>query len=267
MVDVWEVATGQEIANVPTGRVDQLALAPDGRTLITTDAIGIRLWDLETATERHRIAFPEDLVFASRFEFMQTLAIAPDGRHATTGLGDGTLLVWKLPPFSPEPQPIRDVSPLWNDLGNADAAKAYAAIWKLRRSPESAVAFLSQHLTPSAHLGIDRLLKDLDSNSFSIRRSATRELAKLGNAVVPALYEALAAKPSPEVRRRVEQLLVDCSRNRSLPPEQLRRLRAIQVLERIGSAEARHVLERLAQADTYSLETQDAKASLRRLSK
>jgi hypothetical protein len=48
-------------------------------------------------------------------------------------------------------------------------------------------------------------------------------------------------------------------------PEVLRRLRAIRVLERVGSAESRAVLERLAAGAPSAPETREATAALRRL--
>jgi hypothetical protein len=53
----------------------------------------------------------------------------------------------------------------------------------------------------------DKWLHDLDSISFSTRTSAQEELQKLGNDAKPLLRAALQAKPTLEVRRRVEWLL------------------------------------------------------------
>jgi hypothetical protein len=47
--------------------------------------------------------------------------------------------------------------------------------------------------------------------------------------------------------------------------ETLRRLRAISVLEKIGTPEARRVLEQLASGLEGARETHDAKATIRRL--
>jgi hypothetical protein len=67
-----------------------------------------------------------------------------------------------------------------------------------------------------------------------------------------------------EVRRRVEAILAGHSAViRS--PERLRRVRAIQVLEQIGSPQARSVLETLATGAAAARDTQEAQASLKRL--
>jgi hypothetical protein len=54
---------------------------------------------------------------------------------------------------------------------------------------------------------IEKWLKELDNNSFQRREKAQQELAKLGNDAKPFLKEALAAQPSPEARRHINNLL------------------------------------------------------------
>jgi hypothetical protein len=78
--------------------------------------------------------------------------------------------------------------------------------------------------------------------------------------------EPLAANPSLEVRRRLESILINI--DRALPAaEVLRRLRAIQMLEQIGSPEARRVLIMMAGGAPAAWETQEAQASLQRLAR
>jgi hypothetical protein len=54
---------------------------------------------------------------------------------------------------------------------------------------------------------VARWVADLDSETFAVRDKAGEGLARLGHAATPFLRKALAARPSAEVRRRVEQLL------------------------------------------------------------
>jgi hypothetical protein len=76
---------------------------------------------------------------------------------------------------------------------------------------------------------------------------------------------ALKANPPLEVKRRLKSLL---DQTRRVPsPEILRRLRAIEVLEDIGSKEAQQILVSLAGDFSTARETQDARASLARLAK
>ena len=81
---------------------------------------------------------------------------------------------------------------------------------------------------------VQQLIADLDSDDFATREKASQALAKLGSAATAALRRTLADNPSAEVRRRVQELL------KQLPPagpsaDLLRELRAVEVLERIGS--------------------------------
>jgi hypothetical protein len=77
------------------------------------------------------------------------------------------------------------------------------------------------------------------------------------------LGKALAARPTPKAERRIKELLL--TTDRPVPPEELRDLRAVDVLEQSGTEAARRVLRSLAGgAETASL-TRAAKGALRRL--
>ena len=75
----------------------------------------------------------------------------------------------------------------------------------------------------------------------------------------------LAGKPAPETARRIEQLLAR-KPDVSSRPDLLRRLRAMQVLERVGTPEARRVLADLADGLPLAAETREARAALARTS-
>ena len=71
---------------------------------------------------------------------------------------------------------------------------------------------------------------------------------------------------SVEAKRRLEQI-VDTLGNRPAPDERRRRPAALEVLERIGTSEAKEVLKTLADGPAEAAMTQEAKASLERLAK
>src|SRR5262249_58814508 len=111
-----------------------------------------------------------------------------------------------------------------------------------------------------------KLIANLDDDRFDVREAATQELRRLGSAAEPALRKALEGKPSAEARRRIGGLL-EIRGEEKIPAEQLRALRAIAVLERIGSPAAKEVLEALAKGAPGAKLTQEAKASLERLAR
>jgi hypothetical protein len=213
---------------------------------------------------------------SSGFTYARHLCLSPDGRRAFTALGDGTGLVWDLTPalartgvlFQAAGQ--RELAAWWADLAGADAARAYAAVWRLADAPEAAVlAFLRKQLRPVPPAGFRELRKhieDLDSDSLEAREKAYRYLERLGRAAVPALREALEKKPSAEARRRLGRLLARAGRP-GHSPESLRGLRALQVLERMGSPRARRLLAELAAGEVHAPLTQEAKAAQQRLSR
>jgi hypothetical protein len=154
----------------------------------------------------------------------------------------------------------------WKDLAGG-ARTGYAALGRLVRSPGRAVAFLEKKLqsTPSVDVQrIRQLVTDLDQEQFDVRERAARELEKLGERAEPALRMALAGKPSLDARRRLEGLL-ERAEGASLPAETLRQIRAVEVLESSGDAEAQRVLNKLAAGPPELWLTQEARAAVRRL--
>jgi hypothetical protein len=141
------------------------------------------------------------------------------------------------------------------------------ALARLADRPEQAVALVRNRLRPAQPppaAEVRRLLADLDAPEFERRESATKRLAGWGDTAHAALREALRGKPSAEVRRRLEGLLADPRLVRQ--PEARRGVRAVRLLECIGSLAARQVLRELAEGMPEARLTQDAKASLDRLS-
>ncbi len=275
-VTVWETATGKEVTTVAGGRVGHLALAPDDRSLVTTDGGFLHVWDLATGKERRRWHLSDAGTDSWEPNFVRALLLSSNGRRAFSALADGTALVWDLSPALRRDEPLarqaseKELAVWWTDLAGGDAGRAYAASWRLAEAPEGpAIAFLRAHLRPVRDANekeVRQLVADLDSDTFAARDKAFKRLEELGDSAVPALRAALKEAPSAEVRSRLERLL---SRPQALidSPEVLRGVRAIGVLERIGTPAARQVVESLASGVPEARVTQEAKATLGRLVK
>jgi hypothetical protein len=110
------------------------------------------------------------------------------------------------------------------------------------------------------------LIGELDSNQFRVRGQASQELEELGDLAETALRKAIAGNLSLESHRRVEDLLHKLEA-RILSPKQLLNLRALEVLEHIDTPESTLLLRRIAKGAPKGRLTQEAKASLERLSK
>ncbi|MGH7222361.1 MAG: WD40 repeat domain-containing protein, partial [Gemmataceae bacterium] len=128
------------------------------------------------------------------------------------------------------------------------------------------VPFLDRHLQtpPVDPQQVRRWIADLDSDTFAVREAAQKELEQRGEIVAPALRQALRDKPSLEARKRMEHLLADMI-SRVPSGEYLASLRALTVLERIGTPAARRILEKIARRNHLDRRTRAAKAALHRL--
>jgi WD40 repeat protein len=266
-VRIVETATGKVRLSLPPGTSALNAFTPDSRYLLTTNLTGFRLWEIGTGKEVLRLAV--DGLSRGLYEptFARFVAVAPDGRSAATSLAAGDILIWDLLPSSRLKGDLtaKDLDSLWTDLAAEDAAKAYYAGGRLLGAPEMASAFLDKHLRPIADEPerIRTLIAALDDDDFSKREAAHKELRQFGLLAEPELRRALDDKPPAETRRVVKELLDGVWT--APTAEERRQIRAVWVLEQIGSAEARKTLERLAGGAAAARQTREAKAALQRL--
>jgi WD40 repeat protein len=255
---LWDLPAGKAIRACAghQGFVHALAFARDGKTLASASAdTTVRLWEVATGQEIR--------ICVGHHGAVHALACAPDGKTFASAGADTTILIWSLYDSAPP----ENLATLWDDLHGADAARAYRAIGSFLQSPQRSVPFLRERLRPVAAPAPERLqqlVADLDSNQFAVRQNAWQELEQLRELAEPALRRALEAKPSLELQKRVDTLL---DKLPTCSPKQLPLWRTIQVLEAIGTPEAQAVLKTLADGAPASRITQEAKASLARLTK
>jgi WD40 repeat protein len=261
-----ETATGQRRAALAGGgeRPFDVAFAPDGRTLATGGMDGIvQLWDLPSGKEFARLEGHRGWVLALDF--------SRDGSRLVSSSMDTTALVWDVRRYRERKATVTEIKPAelperWADLAGDDAERAYRSLWALAGAPERTLPFLRERLQPVAPVERQRALRliaELGSDSFSDREKAMRELAELGEKALAALHEARAQGTLEQVRRI--DLVVERIQTQTLSGARLQALRGVEVLERIGTAEARQLLRELASGTAAALLTREAAAALRRL--
>jgi hypothetical protein len=271
VVRLWELGPMRQRRQLrlPAGHtLNRGFFLPDGRTLLTGGTDGVmRLWELASGKERH--AFP------GRAGSVLKAALAPDGQALVTVGTDNVALVREVGSHTPSeraltvpPRP-QTLAAAWADLAAGDAAQAYRALTMLAGQRAQAVAFLKERLRPAAAPSakeLARLLKDLDSPKFAQREKAVKELGELYDGAEEILETAIRSNPPLEVRRRLEKMLQRL-KDEGMSPKLLQAVRAVEVLELIGTAEARQVLRRLVRGEAHHPLTEEAQAALERLGK
>jgi RNA polymerase sigma factor (sigma-70 family) len=246
-----------------------LAFSSDGRYLSTAkNTPEIHLWDVLAGRELGQLEGHEGGVVS--------LLFSPDGKRLFSGGSDTTALTWDLTRLtgarraSPDPAPklqSKDLNALWTDLASKDASRAFDALRKLSTSSDQAITLIQEHVRPAAapdSKRVAQLLADLDNGWVELRRQAETELEGLGDLAEPALCTALLGDLSLVLRQRVERLL-----DKLVTPtaRQIRNLRAVELLELIGSSDARRVLLSLADGVPGTRLTRVARGAVQRLTK
>jgi RNA polymerase sigma factor (sigma-70 family) len=164
-----------------------------------------------------------------------------------------------------KPLEARHLEELWRDLESPSGARGRLAEQTLVQAPREALAYLRQHLKPATPLApqhadlINKLIADLESDQFAARQKATAALENLGQEAVPALRARREQDPPLDATLRINQIL------KKLMGRSVRALRAVRVLEAIGSGEARQLLESLAAGERSAPSTAAARAALQQL--
>jgi WD40 repeat protein len=246
------------------------AFSPDGRTLAIPSYSArekvskVRVWELASGKVRSELVDHPHWAVA--------LAFAPDGRTLATSAPDSTILLWDMtgraafargPQEKPGPA---ELARLWARLDDPDPAVAYRAMARLTAAQVETVGWFSSLLAadmrePLSDQEVERLIAKMEHESFQVREKALIALGKAGAEVWQALSEALKASPGPEKRRRLQELL-DALPASAFPPGFLRARRALEVLEWLGTPEARRLLEVLAKGAPGARLTADARATL-----
>ncbi len=271
-ISLLELASGQECQRIEVARSPlwgvhgALFFTPDGRWLAAAVGTTVSLWDLLGTRDPRQLNGHDQSVTA--------LAFAADGRTLVSAGFDSTMVVWDVAEaIGRRPDPATasavEVTAAWKDLAAADAKAAFRAIRILSTAPGRSLPLLREHLRPVpivAAKEIERWLAGLDSERFAERQRAAVELQKHADQAEAALRRFLAGQPTLEARHRAEQALARLQ-GPVTDPEQLRSLRALEVLEFIGTAEARDLLRKLAGGAPNARATREAAASLRRLNR
>jgi hypothetical protein len=286
-VSLWETTTGKERLRLKTkeggllsgvseafgnrksdAKLFCLAFSPDGRLLAGGgEDRRVHLWDLRTGKKIGALAGHEGPI--------QSLAFLPDSRSLVSGSADSTALCFDLAALLPGDRAKEELEAdrlqvLWTDLAGDDAGKAYKALLTLSDVPNQVLPLARERVRPAAGVAPERvrlLLTDLDSKQFLVRQRASDLLERYAELVEDDLKRALAGQPPLEVRMRLEGLLDRIGTGAALPSDLLEALRTLELLELIGTADARQAVEPLTKGVARARLTREAQAVEQRLAR
>ncbi len=294
-VRVWETASRREIlrfTDLPAA-TPLLAFSPDNRMLahgvgqgqgwgwgVANRALILR--DLTAARGSSLAAFDEQGVkrhgeklkdfrqITGHVGSITSLTFSPDGKFLATGGSDSVVYIWPVKDFL-KPAKIadedEDAASYWPQMADSDAGKAYRAIAQLERRPKEAVSLLRERVKATARIDEKAMmqhLRELSSSNFTLRQNAYDALAKAGEQATHLLQNALQAPADLEMKRRLEALLERLDHPLA-DVNQLRFYRCLTLLERIGTSEARQLLNELTQGAPAAWLTVEARYSLKRV--
>jgi hypothetical protein len=262
-IALFSVSSKARVADLPAGRVLHQAFSPDARQLAVITPKEIVLWDLISRKAVRRFSNQLDGWVGGSC----TIAFTPDGRRMITAKDDWTALIWDLtgtgraPGAVAPPLSADALAKHWEALAADDAANAYAAGWELADRGGHSVALLRERLKPvkaAEKADVERLVAQLDSERYADREAATKSLREMGDSAVPALKALRKAGLSAEADSRVGKLLSAAAAPVPASGREMQQVRAVAIVERIGSDEARKLLRELAGGLAEARLTQEA---------
>lgn len=263
--DVWQ-AEGKNPAGAAAfsavNRIPLFAVSRDGRMVALRSPEDGATRIMEVASGKVRLTLP------SQEAVVTCLAFAQDGLHAVTGSQNSAVLVWGLGASSPATLADAEKPAVWQALGGDDAERAFATMRRLLGNPAGAVDMIRAHVLPVPPLAeaiVRKRIRELDSPMFATRQKAQDALIELGDPVREYLTKAAEDKDATSELKQRSAAILRRLDEASPTIERLRELRALELLERLATSDARQVLQSLARGAAGAALTLEARASLDRL--
>jgi len=242
---VWNARRGTEVARVQAHSrpLTSLSVSSDGQRVASASEGTVKLWELATMREL--------AAFSTRGWTVRHAAFAPDGRRLAVACEGGSAFVWD------SAAPVEtDADVLWKRLASSDAREADGAMGALAAAGDGSVAMLRERASTSTPDSdeVRALMRDLDGDDIELREKAAKRLEELE-----------AEAPLREAKHAAAQaVLLALDRPQIRTADALRLTRAVQVLERIGTAAAREALRTLAEGRPMRA-SREARSALERL--
>jgi WD40 repeat protein len=262
-LQVWDTASGKRLhafGDKPD-QIDALSLTPDGRMLFVVNRGALEVWEVASSSRRYSLP--------GRHGDFTAVAQGPHNGYFVTGHGDGTLRLWNSTRLGllTSSVPPDAMAKLWEELASNDAARAYSSMCVVSSNLDLMIPSLHRFIDSSISVDpkmIARLITDLDSDAFAVRRDAASRLSFFGDLIDHDLRAALKKPQSTEVTAQLRNLLNE-HREYTWSGECLRINRIIEVLEQSATPQSKRLLQLLANQSRSARISAEARSSLKRL--
>ena len=150
----------------------------------------------------------------------------------------------------------------WDFLASSQWREVNDGLCGMCNEPARAMALLREKMKPvfaPATRELAPVIDDLADRELAKRDAAQQRLREYGHTIEPLLRQALGAAVHPEQNRRLRQLLADSEDPEIQTREERRAVRAVEVLESIGTDESRRMLKEYAQGAGSAVLTLEAR--------
>jgi WD40 repeat protein len=262
-VDLFDTTTGNHLRRLPgSGGSEQAAFAGTGEMIVTSDRSdrregsksrfphgAILVLDAETARVKRSVPAPgpDSTQATSTYDHIFAAAASPDGRTVYLARPEGTIHAWEVASGG-----VRYV--LTGHRGEINALEVFSRGRRLASAGADASVLVWDVSIPAVNAPgrLDPAWDDLAAADASVAYKAIAALSAAPDRTIRLLAAHLTeARPEPAT---------------DVPTTgRMREIRALEVLELIGNADARDLLATLAKGEPTALRTHDAAACLRRL--
>jgi WD40 repeat protein len=265
-VAVWSIPENLLLhLDAGTGGRKTGAISPDGRWLAVADGNSLVLRDLREARHGAGTVPVRDVRSPVR-----SAVFTSDGTRLVTAHADGLSLLWDVGELVTAARVTAAPDPddrMWETLADPDPAKAAKAVDDLSRDPAAAVRVLGPRVQPVRKPDADtlrKLIDELKDPDYRTREAAQKRLSEIRDLAADELAAVAKESSSAEQLERVNQLLVRM-RAAETAPTRVRLFRAVEILERAGTADARRVLVTLSSGASESAISREAKLAVTRI--
>ena len=226
------------------------AFSPDGETLAMTVDREILVYETRSGFIRLRLN--------GHLNAVTGLAFAADGRTLLSCGADGLVVTWDVTGLDTAGRLPGTAADWWAALGSVDATIAGRAVWCLTDVPEPAMALLREQLHPVIEAKFAAWIAALGSAKICRTRSRPTRVGICGCRGGSSVEKGVGGPLTPEIQRRIGQILEKLPAGKPSVAE-VQALRGVEVLRRIGTTDARRILEHVATGAEDALLTKAAR--------